>query len=149
MSSAVSTAWLVPLSGPTLDAIELTPKEQGTLIGRHESCDVRLPSEAVSRFHARLESQLNRWQISDLKSRWGTFLNGQRIATKTSIPLREGDLISISPWTFSFSSEQSSSRGILQPTTSPVIKLWCEPSCRTERDRLHRTGWRCCWKRQR
>src|SRR5215510_9277104 len=110
MSVAVSTAWLVPLSGPTLGAIELEPQE-GIVIGRHENCDVRLASDAVSRFHARLEFH-DRWLISDLKSRWGTFLNGQRLAPQASMPLQQGDLIGISPWTFAFSSEQMSSRAI-------------------------------------
>src|SRR5262245_25893085 len=81
-------AWLFPLAGPPIRAIALKHKDGGLLVGRHDAADVRLPSDAVSRNHARLRFESGRWMICDLKSRWGTFLNGCRIKADVHIPLQ-------------------------------------------------------------
>src|SRR5690606_39259143 len=60
-------------------------------------------AEKVSRFHARLVRDEHGWQLTDLGSRWGTFVNGYRIEQNQFVPLSEGDLVRITPWTFSFS----------------------------------------------
>jgi phosphoserine phosphatase RsbU/P len=112
MSSNVSTGWLVPLSGPSLHSFELKQKSEGLVIGRHEKCDVRLASDSVSRFHARCDFIAGQWRITDLTSRWGTFINGQRITKDTHIPLQPGDLIGISPWTFNFRTEAAVDQGM-------------------------------------
>ena len=96
-------AWLVPLAGPPIAAVELRAEREAILFGRHEQCGVRLPSESVSRLHARLRFDGRAWRISDLKSRWGTYLNGCRLAPDTEVPLAAGDLLRIAPWTFNFS----------------------------------------------
>ena len=41
--------------------------------------------------------------MADLSSRWGTFLNGIKINPGPDVPLSEGDLIRITPWTFTLS----------------------------------------------
>lgn len=112
MIEDVTSAWLVPLSGPSMRPIELSPKDAKRVLGRHDQCDVRLGSDNVSRFHAQLTFEQGRWRIADLKSRWGTFINGQRVAPDTKIPLHPGDMIGISPWTFSFSLEPAGTRGV-------------------------------------
>jgi phosphoserine phosphatase RsbU/P len=106
--SAMNAAWLVPTSGPAIEPIELKADapDRGQTIGRHERCDVKLPPDAeqVSRQHARVEwDSLAGWTVQDLGSRWGTFLNGVRLAAKEPTPLREGDLLRITPWTFAMS----------------------------------------------
>lgn len=102
--SATSSAWLVRLAGPALPNLELEPKEEGLTIGRHEQCDLKLPPDAekVSRFHARIFRDEHGWQLTDLGSRWGTFVNGYKVNQNQLVPLSEGDLIRITPWTFSF-----------------------------------------------
>lgn len=95
--------WLVPLFGPALNPVQLAAKEAGLLLGRQEQCDVRLRSDQVSRQHARLTFDGSQWRLRDLMSRWGTFVNGVRLSPENDTPLREGDLIRISPWTFSLS----------------------------------------------
>src|SRR5690606_6420959 len=98
----------VRLGGPALADLELTSKAGGIRLGRHEQCDLRLPpdAETVSRFHARFIHDEHGWQLTDLGSSWGTFLNGYQIEPHQLLPLREGDLVRISPWTFSFSLAQ-------------------------------------------
>ena len=106
-------ARLMPLAGPPIRPIHLVPREGGTTIGRQDTCDVRLPSDAVSRLHAKLfPDAAGQWRLIDLNSRWGTFLNGVRVSSEAGIPLQSGDLIRISPWTFNFNAEGSSARAI-------------------------------------
>ncbi len=49
------------------------------LIGRDESCEVRIMGMGVSRKHAQVYFEKGRWWIKDLKSANGTYLNGERI----------------------------------------------------------------------
>jgi serine phosphatase RsbU (regulator of sigma subunit) len=104
VARAVASSYLVPLSGPPIEPIELKVKPGGLVLGRHEQCNICLPADAekVSRFHARFDHDGARWRLTDLGSRWGTFVNGVRVPPQTDIPLTEGDLIRIVPWTFSF-----------------------------------------------
>jgi phosphoserine phosphatase RsbU/P len=104
---AATRMYLVPVAGPALDVVEIAAKPGGATIGRHQDCDVLLPADAdrVSRFHARLDaSRDGLWSIVDLSSRWGTAVNGVKLAAEVPVPLNEGDLIRLSPFTFLFSS---------------------------------------------
>ncbi len=95
--------WLIPMSGPRLEPIELPPAPEGLIIGRHEQCPLRLPSDAeqVSRNHAQfIFDETDGWRMQDLGSRWGTFLNGVRLNPRQEIPIKPGDLIGIAPWSF-------------------------------------------------
>lgn len=115
MSAARQTPvlWLIPLSGPSVAPLKLEPKPEGLTLGRHESCELRLPSgaDSVSRTHARFHFDNGRWRITDLGSRWGTFLNGVRLQSR-NMPLAEGDLIRISPWTFAVSATENRRAGV-------------------------------------
>jgi serine phosphatase RsbU (regulator of sigma subunit) len=91
---------------------ELRAKEWGIVIGRQEQCDIRLAADTVSRAHARLTFDGGQWRIVDLKSRWGTFLNGCRLEQGREVPLKEGDLIRMTPWTFSFTTRSGRKRGV-------------------------------------
>jgi sigma-B regulation protein RsbU (phosphoserine phosphatase) len=115
MCAAAASAWLIPLpGGPHIDPLELKPTAGGNIIGRHEHCALRLPANAdqVSRQHARFTLHGGQWRIADLHSRWGTFLNGMKISPNREMPLSEGDLLRIVPWTFSFSTHGVSNRGL-------------------------------------
>ena len=105
---------LTPLSGPALDAIVLTARPGGLVLGRQEGSELRLPADAetVSRTHARFTCEAGRWRLTDLNSRWGTFVNGCRLPAGREVPLTEGDLIRIAPWTFSFRAESPRRRAL-------------------------------------
>ena len=62
-------------------------------IGRSANCEWQLPDEVVSNFHARFSYHHMQWWIEDLKSKNGTFINGNNVATPTV--LTSGDVISI------------------------------------------------------
>jgi pSer/pThr/pTyr-binding forkhead associated (FHA) protein len=77
---------LVP-SGMT---VELRKTEQ--TIGRHSDSDIRLPLGDVSRRHCKIIHADDTWEIIDLDSLNGTFVNNQRVRQAV---LRHGDRIRI------------------------------------------------------
>lgn len=68
-------------------------KRNRLLIGRAEECDVRPLSEDVSRRHCEVIVGPAEVWVSDLGSRNGTFVNGQRIVEKTKVD--DGDIIRV------------------------------------------------------
>ena len=80
---------------PGTTAVELTRPDM--LIGRHSDADVRLSLPDVSRRHCRLVFAASRWQIFDLNSLNGVFVNGDRVQQAT---LDDGDIIRIGGLTF-------------------------------------------------
>jgi pSer/pThr/pTyr-binding forkhead associated (FHA) protein len=63
------------------------------VIGRDSDCELAVPSPSVSRRHAQLVLQAGHWSIEDLRTRNGTYINGQRIQSRT--PLSHNDEIRI------------------------------------------------------
>ena len=63
--------------------------EGAAIIGRDVQADVSLPSQAVSRRHARIVCVDGAYFLDDLGSTNGIFLNNQRVSSRT--PLTEND----------------------------------------------------------
>lgn len=80
---------------PSGASVELTQPD--VLIGRHSQADVRLPLPDVSRRHCRFLFAQGVWQVIDLNSLNGVFLNGEPIRQAS---LRQGDLIRIGGFIF-------------------------------------------------
>jgi FHA domain len=76
-------------------AVELARPDM--LIGRHSDADVRLALPDISRRHCRLVYVSDRWQVFDLNSLNGVFVNGDRVQQAT---LDEGDILQIGGLTF-------------------------------------------------
>jgi ABC transport system ATP-binding/permease protein len=72
-------------------------------IGRAQDNDVVIADLGVSRHHAELRRVGDRYQMVDLNSHNGTFVNGQRINTA---PLSEGDVVGIGPSMFRLSGNE-------------------------------------------
>ena len=95
-------AYLDALTGSALGKrYELDRLE--TILGRHPECHVVLDSGAVSRQHAKIVRDANRYLLEDLKSRNGTFINGRLISEPTS--LQDADVIRICDLELSFHSD--------------------------------------------
>lgn len=61
-------------------------------IGRGTDCEVRIDEPAVSRRHAEIVWLYVLFQVRDLSSANGTFVNGQQVQRA---PLRDGDLVEV------------------------------------------------------
>jgi diguanylate cyclase (GGDEF)-like protein len=72
------------------------------VIGRDSTCDLAVPDEAASRQHAAIEGKDGGFEITDLRSTNGTFVNDQRIVKQ---PLNTGDLIRVGTHIFKFLSD--------------------------------------------
>ena len=99
-------AYLTAISGPGFGKrSDLASFE--TILGRHPDCQVIIEVGAVSRQHAKIHQVNDEFELEDLGSRNGTFLNGQLITAQTK--LHDGDLIRICDVEFSFHLEDQSS----------------------------------------
>lgn len=68
----------------------LTVPSPITVVGRHESADLRIAASSVSKRHAELRSQGEQLFVRDLGSTNGTHVNGDAV---TESELKEGDLV--------------------------------------------------------
>jgi len=101
-AALAATAWLSGLSGdfqsawrkPRIPVLAL-PRDAGRAmtIGRSRECDLHLGDMSVSRRHAQLRREDNRWLLKDLGSLNGTRLNGMRVTAEVEV--RPGDTISL------------------------------------------------------
>ena len=88
---------LVFLNGDLL-AVPIPLEREAVILGRALEADVRVNDSKISRQHAVINSVFDEktnqtsYQLTDLRSRNGTYLNGERIVTET---LQNGDKISI------------------------------------------------------
>ena len=90
--SALRMPSLVFLAGPIAGRrYKLADGEY--IIGRKSDCQIFVPDMRVSRQHARLWKAGEAWQIEDLGSNNGTFVNGAKIAIAT--PLQQDDEVLI------------------------------------------------------
>lgn len=74
-----------------------------TRIGRSGDCDIVLADLLVSRRHAEVRQVGTEYQLIDLGSTNGTYLNGRRV---TKAALRAGDLVSIGHFELTFDGSQ-------------------------------------------
>src|SRR5690349_15465849 len=88
-------ATLVTLQGPNAGR-HFRLGDGASLIGRQPGAAVYLDSLAVSRQHARVVRADGAYFVEDLGSSNGTFLNGQRVASR--VPLTESDTLQVGPY---------------------------------------------------
>ena len=68
------------------------------ILGRHESCQIRIASGDVSKQHCRLKHIEGKVHVKDLGSRNGTFVNDEPITGETL--LKPGDTLRVGPMMF-------------------------------------------------
>ncbi len=67
-------------------------RQEQTIIGRTDECDVTLDDDEVSREHAAIHDVGGTWRLEDLDSANGVFVNGQRV---DAYPLLGGEVIRV------------------------------------------------------
>ena len=89
-----------------------------TIVGREPGVDILLPSEGVSRHHARVTHTEEGWLLEDLWSRNGTLVNGRRVRRR---PLADGDRVEICEFTLTLRLSEESVSG-RQPQATLIIE---------------------------
>lgn len=93
-----NVAWLVPLDGALTG--ELLQIKARSIIGTTDGCEIRLFDASISGRHCEITlGQNNRYRITDLGSRNGSYVNDKAIA---SVELVDGDNIRLGRTTFRF-----------------------------------------------
>jgi FHA domain-containing protein/uncharacterized protein DUF1707 len=90
LDAEIEAAWKRPRV-PAL-ALPSGDRERRT-IGRAPSCDCLIPDDCVSRRHAEIWLEGERWFLRDLGSRNGTRLNGTRVIE--TVEVRPGDRVNL------------------------------------------------------
>lgn len=87
-----SAAELIVLTGESeTDRVRIRP--QGHVIGRSADADIRIGDPYSSEFHARVGIQDGHVVVHDLGSTNGTYVNGRRVTSPTSVT--RGDTVQI------------------------------------------------------
>lgn len=94
------------VKGPAVGAVFELHGER-TVMGRHPNCHVVLDSSSISRHHAQILESHGSYFLEDLRSRNGTFLNGDALETRTE--LHDGDQIRLCDVLLQFELHGSSS----------------------------------------
>lgn len=82
-------AWLEGMTGSGVKG-RVWELAERTVIGRSADCDVRLEDAAVSRHHAEVAWNMVAYELRDLASQNGSFVNGQQVSRQ---PIYDGDLL--------------------------------------------------------
>jgi MoxR-like ATPase len=96
-------ARLIVRKGRNIGSIHDLSKDIVT-IGRDENCGIRINTEGVSRNHAQLVREGDRWILTDLMSKNGTVVNGEKVGEHK---LESGDEVSIGDEVMVFQGEQA------------------------------------------
>ncbi len=85
---------------PPCPPLRLAAMDRRYVIGRGETCDMRIPSEEVSREHAAIVRRWDGVTVQDLGSKNGIFVNDR---TGSELRMRDGDLLRLGPATLRLS----------------------------------------------
>jgi pSer/pThr/pTyr-binding forkhead associated (FHA) protein len=94
---SVAMAVLIILTGKH-QGKRLTVPDGEVVIGRDETCQVRLATNEVSRFHCRVRSVGQRVTVSDMWSRNGTLVND--VIINGEMELKPDDILRVGPVSF-------------------------------------------------
>jgi hypothetical protein len=94
-SAIVRAAWEWLAGAPAPRQLVIPAHTELVVLGRHPDCDIAIADDAVSRHHARLRRTPEGWDVLDLGSTNGTWLNGRRITSAVAQP---GDELSLADY---------------------------------------------------
>ena len=88
--ATLTLAEAAPVDGPLGRVV---PIDRPLVIGRRGECEIVMQDDAVSGRHARISWDTDSWQVEDLSSTNGTFVNGKRVTRPTR--LKSGDALRV------------------------------------------------------
>jgi phosphoserine phosphatase RsbU/P len=98
--------------------IELS--DERMVMGRQPTCEIVLDNAAVSRTHAQILHNHGVFYVEDLRSRNGTYLNGQKIAARSE--LHDGDEIKVCEVVLKFYQGRPSTSELNAPGAHPAAR---------------------------
>ena len=108
----------------SISTAEFHTLTQSAVVGREPDCAITLTSSKVSRYHAKFTLSGQGGWVEDLQSSNGTYVNGQRIATRTQVAV--GDVLTFSDLRFRLTTEaagQSDATQLFVPSAAPNTAL--------------------------
>lgn len=96
-SAQLTLVEAAPVDGPPGRVVRLNGS---ATIGRRPACDVVLRDDSVSGQHARLSYRQHAWQIEDLGSTNGTYVNGHRLRRPATLAAGDVIRIGMAVWRF-------------------------------------------------
>jgi len=134
---------LIQESGPGEIGRIRVPPDRAVVIGRSASCDVHIedPEASISRKHVEVKYDMGRWVITDLGSRNGTELNGNRIDPQMPTALNSGDLIVMGSWSLRVLGDPKTAAPLTpmqtdKSDTTQIERVKTEPLAKLESRRL-------------
>jgi hypothetical protein len=94
LAHEMAAGWLVVTDGPDVGRHHMLV-QGANLIGRGSSCDVRLEDPTVSRQHARLVVDGERFLLFDLHSTSATYVDGVKVEPSLSSTIRDRSVITM------------------------------------------------------
>ncbi len=94
LAHEMAAGWLVVSDGPDAGKHHMVVQGEN-LIGRGSSCDIRLDDSTVSRRHARLVVDGDRFLLFDLHSTSETYVDGTRADPSAASPIRDHSVITM------------------------------------------------------
>ena len=88
------TPVLIVVQGPSPGARYPLPENRVVTVGRSSRNRITLVNPSISRFHCELSFINGRWHLTDLNSKKGTLVNGEKVVGRVS--LNPGDIIRLS-----------------------------------------------------
>ena len=105
----------------------LTLPEGEVVFGRDETCQVRLATNEVSRFHCRVHCAADSVVVTDIDSRNGTLINDVAIQGETE--LHPGDTLRVGPVAFQLVGKKvTGPASTVQASTAPASSAKKKPS---------------------
>lgn len=115
---------LVCLNGPRAGA-EYELKQDVTLVGRGADSDIALEDQYSSRHHAEVRRVNNGYQVRDLQSKNGVYVDGERLALGGSMWLNDGAEVQFASTRFRFHDPSAT-------MTAPSLLAVKEPGLRID-----------------
>lgn len=111
-------ALLIPEMGLESKAhIELNAVSK--ILGKSTECDIQIDNPFISRKHCHIDFKESQYILTDLDSKNGTFLNGERLGKNDAQILKDGDILDLAVEAVRFRLLISSDHTIDQ---SPILK---------------------------